>query len=171
MNTKSLVSMALLVGIGAVLHTVIPPIYGIKPDLMLTMMFLAIILFPQIKNVIILGIVTGLISAMTTGFPGGQIPNVIDKIVTAIVFYLLFMLVKKVSKSIVSIGVLTVIGTLISGIIFLGSAYLIVGLPGAFLTLFGVAVLPAMAANTIIMVIIYPIVSGILKKSNVQIQA
>ena len=40
MNTKVLVSLALLVGIGAVLHTVVPPIlFGMKPDMMLTMMF------------------------------------------------------------------------------------------------------------------------------------
>lgn len=170
MNTKTLVSMALLVGIGAVLHTVVPPIFMIKPDLMLTMMFLAIILFPQMKNVIILGVVTGFISGMTTGFPGGFIPNIIDKIITAIVFYLLLVLLKKIHFSIVTIGFLTVIGTLISGIVFLGSAYLISGLPNAFLALFSAGVLPAMAVNTILMVIIYPIVSGILKKSNVQIQ-
>ncbi|NGY83348.1 hypothetical protein F6Y03_19065 [Bacillus megaterium] len=50
MNTKVLVSLALLVGIGAVLHTVVPPIlFGMKPDMMLTMMFLAILLFPSVK--------------------------------------------------------------------------------------------------------------------------
>lgn len=159
--------MALLVGIGAVLHTVVPAIFMIKPDLMLTMMFLAIILFPQFKNVIILGCVTGFISGMTTGFPGGFIPNIIDKIVTAIIFYLLLVLLKKAASSIVAIGALTFIGTLISGLVFLGSAYLIAGLPDSFLALFSIGVLPATIVNTILMVVIYPIVKGILKKSNI----
>ncbi|WP_042349655.1 tryptophan transporter [Bacillus massiliigorillae] len=171
MNTKSLVSMALLVGIGAVLHAVVPGILFIKPDLMLTMMFLAIILFPQMKNVIVLGIVTGIISGLTTTFPGGFIPNVIDKFVTAIVFYLLLVLLKKIHFSIKTIGFLTVIGTLISGTVFLGSAYMIADLPKSFFALFASAVLPAMVINAILMVIIYPIVTAILKKSNVPIEA
>lgn len=171
MNTRVLVSLSLLVGIGAVLHAVIPNVFlGIKPDLMLTMMFLGIILFPQIKNVVLLGVSTGIISALTTLFPGGAIPNVIDKISTALIFFALVLIARKVSTSIVTFGILTAIGTLISGAIFLGSAYLIVGLPGPFLALFGAAVLPATLLNTIAIVIIYPIVSGIMKKSNLQTQ-
>ena len=48
MNTKNLVLMALLVGVGTVLYLVIPLVIGggIKPDFMLTMMFIGIILFP-----------------------------------------------------------------------------------------------------------------------------
>ncbi|MCG3056487.1 hypothetical protein KZ287_30420, partial [Escherichia coli] len=47
MNTKTLVSLSLLVGIGAVLHAIMPPVlFGMKPDMMLTMMFLGILLFP-----------------------------------------------------------------------------------------------------------------------------
>ena len=96
MNTKVLVSLALLVGIGAVLHTVVPPIlFGMKPDMMLTMMFLAILLFPSIKNVALVSLTTAVISALTTSFPGGQIANLIDKPITAFVFFALFMLVKK----------------------------------------------------------------------------
>ncbi|MED3563495.1 tryptophan transporter, partial [Bacillus xiapuensis] len=112
MNTKNLVALALLVGIGAVLHAVIPPIFlGMKPDMMLLMMFLGIILFPEFKNVLLLALVTGIISALTTGFPGGQIPNIIDKLVTAFVFFGLFAALKHFRNSIISAAVLTALGT------------------------------------------------------------
>lgn len=49
-----------------------PPFYnGMKPDMMLIMMFIAIILIPSLKNVTLLSIVTGILSALTTTFPGG----------------------------------------------------------------------------------------------------
>ncbi|WP_050614238.1 tryptophan transporter [Bacillus testis] len=170
-NTKTLVSLALFVGIGAILHAVIPPIFfGMKPDMMLTMMFLGILLFPQIKNVVLLGITTGIISALTSGFPGGAYANPVDKIVTAFVFFGMALIIKKMHYSIVTLGMITAVGTLVSGLVFLGTAYVIVGLPGPFLGLIGAVVLPAMALNTIAIVIMYPIVSGILRKSHIQVQ-
>ena len=170
MNTKVMVTLSLLVGIGTVLHAVMPGIvFGMKPDLMLIMMFLGIFLFPTFKNAILLGSVTGVISGLTTTFPGGQIPNLIDKFFTAILIYVVFTLVQKLGKTIAVSLVLTFIGTLVSGLLFLGSAYLIVGLPGPFLALASSVVLPATIINTIAMALIYPIASGILKRSNIAI--
>jgi hypothetical protein len=166
MNTKKLVTLALLMGIGAVLHAVVPPVFlGIKPDMMLTMMFLGIMIFPEIRSVLLLAIVAGLISALTTGFPGGQVPNIIDKLVTASVFFGVFLTLGKFRNSVISAGVLTAIGTIISGTVFLTSAYLIVGLPGSFIALFAAAVLPATVVNTIAMVILYPIAQTVLKRT------
>lgn len=170
MNTKTLVALSLMVGIGAVLHTVVPgAILGMKPDLGLTMMFLAIMLFPAKKNVLLVGIVSGLISALTTGFPGGQIPNIIDKPITAFLFFFLLLAVKKINKPIVKAGVLTAIGTIVSGVIFLSSALVLVGLPGgeSFTFFLVTAILPTTALNTVLMVIIYPIVTSIAKRSNI----
>ena len=170
-NTKILVFLSLLMGIGAVLHAVIPPIFlGVKPDMMLTMMFLGIILFPNKKSVFLLGAVAGVITALTTGLPGGQIPNIIDKFVTAFVFFGMFLAVSKFTKSAISLAILTAIGTLISGSIFLGSVALFADLPGSFLALFTALVLPAAALNTIAMIIVYPIVNGIMKKTSLQFQ-
>ena len=42
-----------------------------------------------------IGIVTGIISALTTSFPGGQLPNIIEKPVTAFLFLALALLVKR----------------------------------------------------------------------------
>lgn len=167
MKTKTLVSLAMLLAIGAALHFIIPGFfYGMKPDMMLLMMFLAIVLFPEKKNVLVVALGCGILTALTTGFPGGQIPNIIDKLVTGFLFYLLILTFKKFSTTVAGVTVFTVIGTLISGVVFLGSAYLIVGLPGAFIGLFGAVVLPTMLLNGVVMAIIYPIVNKIVKRSS-----
>lgn len=166
MNTKNLVALSLLIGMGTVLHAVIPNIVlGMKPDMMLTMMFLGITLFPDKKSVFLLAIVSGVISGLTSTFPGGLIPNMIDKPVTAALFLLLFLAFKKYQTSLVGVGVLTAIGTVISGSVFLTSAYYIVGLPGPFTALFAGVVLPAAALNTAAMVILYPIALSVVKRT------
>ncbi|NNU84173.1 tryptophan transporter [Geobacillus sp. BMUD] len=170
MNVRALVSMALLVGIGAVLHAVIPGLFfGMKPDMMLAMMFLAILLFPNVKAVGLVGVVTGLISAMTTTFPGGQLPNMIDKIITALVVFALAALMKTYSQTVIGAAVLAAVGTAISGAVFLAAALLFVGLPGGatFSALFVTIVLPTAALNAVAMAIIYPIASSIFRRMNV----
>ncbi|MBM7702681.1 tryptophan transporter [Priestia iocasae] len=173
MNTKVLVSLSLLVGIGAVLHTIVPPLlFGMKPDMLLTMMFLGIMLFPSVKNIVLLGITTGVISALTTGFPGGQIANMIDKPISAFLFFGLFLVVRKAfNSSTISAAVLTAIGTVISGVIFLSAAYFIIGLPGGFVALVTGVVLPTAVVNTIVMVVVYPIVQNVLKRTKIASEA
>ncbi|PGT90446.1 tryptophan transporter [Bacillus sp. AFS040349] len=168
MNTRVLVILSLFAAIGAVLHMVMPPFYnGMKPDMILLMMFIGIIMFPSMKNVTLLGIVTGFLSALTSTFPGGFLPNIIDKIITAFLFYGLFLVVKKIANKVATATVLAVIGTIVSGTIFLTAALLIVGLPGgvAFTTLFLTVVLPATLFNGAAMIIILPIVQSIFKRS------
>jgi len=165
MKTKNLVILALLAGIGFVLHTVMPSFLGIKPDMMLAMMFLGIILIPEFKSVLLMAIVTGILTALTTGFPGGQIPNIIDKLITAFVIFGLFLALNKFRNHIISVAVLTAIGTIISGTVFLTSAYFIVGLPSSFIALFAAGVLPAIGLNTITMIILYPIALSIFKRT------
>ena len=131
MNTKVLVSLSLLMGLGAVLHLVVPGFaFGVKPDMMLTMMFLAIILFPEKKNVFLVAVAAGVISGLTTTFPGGFIPNIIDKFISAFLFYFMFLAIQKFSNTVAGVTVFTVIGTLISGTVFLGSANIFFSLPG-----------------------------------------
>lgn len=174
MNTRVLVSLSLFIGIGAALHAVIPGFFfGMKPDMMLLMMFLAILAFPDKKNVLLLGIVTGLISGLTTTFPGGLLPNIIDKIITSLVFYGIFLLLKKYITNAATAAILTAVGTIISGTVFLTSALLIVGLPGgaAFTGLFLAVVLPAVAINGVCMIVIYPIIQTILRRMNMVVNA
>ncbi|WP_243385831.1 tryptophan transporter [Bacillus kexueae] len=169
MNTRILVMLSLFVAMGAALHGVIPPFFnGMKPDMMLLMMFLGIMLFPSAKNVVVLGIATGILSGLTSSFPGGFLPNIIDKILTSFIIFGLYMFIKRYVKHAVSISMVTILGTIVSGTIFLLSALLIVGLPGGvgFMPLFVGVVLPATIMNTVAMLLIYPIVQQILKRSN-----
>ncbi|MBU5266179.1 tryptophan transporter [Virgibacillus proomii] len=167
MNIRVLVILSLFVGIGAVLHAIVPPvIFGVKPDMLLSMMFLGILLFPKVKYVVILSIATGIISALTTSAPGGQIANLIDKPITAMLFLILAMIIKKTMRPTIRAAVLTTIGTLISGAIFLSVVLFLIGImDGSFLAMFSMAVLPAALLNTLIIAVAFPITQRILKRA------
>lgn len=167
MNTKNLVLMSLLVGVGAVLYIIIPGINGgMKPDFMLTMMFIGILLFPEVKSVFLLGLSTGIISGLFSTFPGGFVPNIIDKTITAFVFFGLVILLNKFANKLAVAVVLTCIGTLISGTVFLSTAIFIFNAGAVFTELFLIVVLPAILINGIAFFIIYPIVGRLVRRSN-----
>ena len=156
-------------GVGAVLYIVVPGfIGGMKPDFMLTMMFIGILLFPDIKSVFLLGLSTGVISGLFSTFPGGFVPNIIDKAVTAIVFFCLILILKQVANKLAVAVLLTCIGTLISGTVFLSTAIFIFGASAIFQELFVLVVLPAIAFNGVAFFIIYPIVGKLLKRTKFQ---
>lgn len=166
MNTKNLVLMSLLIGVGAVLYIVIPGFNGgMKPDFMLTMMFIGILLFPNVKSVFLLGVSTGVISGLFSTFPGGFVPNIIDKFVTAFVFFGLVILLHKVANKLVVAILLTCVGTLVSGTVFLSSAIFLIGANIPFVGLLVGVVLPAIAINAIAFFIIYPIIGKIIKRT------
>ncbi|MBO0602272.1 tryptophan transporter [Sporosarcina sp. E16_3] len=163
MNTKSLVLMSLLTAVGAALYLIIPPITGgMKPDFMLTMMFISIFLFPEVRNVFLLAGTTGIIS----NFPGGFIPNVVDKFITAFVIYAIIVSLKKITGNLIASTVVAGIGTVLSGSIFLSIAIFILGADLPFGGLFLAVVLPAVAMNGIAFFLIYPIVKGLVKRSS-----
>src|SRR5690554_3647684 len=140
MNTRVLVILSLLVGIGAVLHLVAPPIFGVTPDLLLAMMFLGILLFPKFQYVLLLSVVTGLIAALTTMFPGGEIASMVEKPVAAFVFFGLFLLIRNGVDIKFSAPILTAIGTIISGMVFLSIPLFMMGVDvgNGFIGLLGV---------------------------------
>ncbi|WP_079709109.1 tryptophan transporter [Paraliobacillus ryukyuensis] len=168
MKTKVLVLLALFISIGAVLHIIAPPIFGVKPDIMLTMMFLGILLFPKFQYVIVLAFATGILSALTTNAPGGQISNLVDKPITALVFFgLLLMLPKSTNQKLVA-PVLVAIGTAVSGTVFLTMALYVIGLlPGSFGGLFIGVVLPAIVINIILTIILHPLLKTIMNRSQI----
>jgi len=151
MNLRKTILTSLFLALGLILNQVMPPIlFGMKPDIMICMMFIAIMLNKDdYKMAMLIGIVGGLFAAMTTTFPGGQLPNIIDKIITAnCIFFLYKVLDKNVSDQ-TQIFAAAIAGTLISGTVFLGSAALLVGLPGPFAVLMLAVVLPAAAMNAV----------------------
>ncbi|KIL50129.1 tryptophan transporter [Jeotgalibacillus alimentarius] len=166
MNTRTLVALALFAGMGTALHLLIPGALTMKPDMSLLMMFLGILLFPGVKNVLVIGLATGILSGLTTTFPGGFLPNVIDKPITAFAFYGIILLAGKLARKPAGAAVLAAVGTLISGTIFLGSAALLVGLPGPIMALALSAVVPAIVVNGLLMAVMYPVAQAIMKRSN-----
>jgi hypothetical protein len=54
---------------------------------------------------------------------------------------------------------------MISGLVFLTAATWIAGFTGPILILFGTVVLPAVAFNTITMIIVYPIAQSVVKRT------
>ena len=76
-NTRRLTLNAILLAMGLVLHQITPPIFTIKPDTTLIMLFtLMVINRDSYKTCLVAGIVAGIFAGMTSAFPGGQIPNV-----------------------------------------------------------------------------------------------
>jgi hypothetical protein len=159
MSTKDLAQAALLVAVGFILHAFFPPmVMGMKPDFALAMMFILLIIKRDFKLGFLVALSTGIFTALTTGFPGGQIANIVDKLLTFLIVYPLIPLVINLMSHRVTAGIITGVGTIISGIIFLGTAALIVGLPGPFAVLFTTVVLPAAAVNTVTAVIVFSVV-------------
>ena len=151
-TTKQLVTNALLLAVGFLLHYVTPTLgLPMQIDFSLITLILVINLNKNSFNTCAAsGLVTGIFSGLTTKFPFGLVPNIIDKIVTAIAVYLLIRLLDKttLSSKIKAIAV-NAAGTLISGVVFLCSALLLVGLPAPFSLLFVTVVIPATIVNTI----------------------
>ena len=151
-NTKQLVTNALLLAVGFILHYVTPAIGSMQIDFSLITLILVINLSKNhFSTCIVSGIVTGIFSGITTKFPLGFVPNLIDKIVTTVFIYLLIKLLDKteLSSKIKSIAV-NAVGTLVSGVVFLASALILVGLPASFGLLFVTVVLPTIVVNTVV---------------------
>ncbi|HSQ89076.1 tryptophan transporter [Romboutsia sp.] len=169
-NTRKLVLNSILLAMGLLLHQITPALgLPIQPDIALTMLFTIMILNKgDYKNCLVAGIVTGIFTALTTKFPAGQLPNIVDKIITVNLVYLIMIFIynlpfirnlnDKKQDSIV-LTIILPLGTLISGCVFLGSAQILVGLPGSFATLFMVAVAPAIVINLAVGMFLFKTVS------------
>lgn len=167
MNLKKTVLASLLLAIGLILHYVIPGTLGMmKPDTFLAMMFIAILLCDNYKLTVMIGLASGFLTALTTTFPGGQIPNIIDKFITSHAVYFILLLMKNRFNNQAKIIILSVVGTIISGSIFLSTALALVGLPAPFSVLFIGVVLPAVAANTFLVTIAYNAITASLKRTS-----
>lgn len=164
MNLKKTILASLLLAMGLILHYIIPGTLGsMKPDTFLAMMFIAILLCDNYKLTVLIGLTSGFLTALTTTFPGGQVPNIIDKLITAHAVYFIFLSIKNRFSNSVKIVVLSAIGTIISGSVFLSSASVLYGLPAPFSLLFIGVVLPAVIANTILAAVAYNAISASLK--------
>lgn len=155
MKAKEYVVTALMLAMGMILHSVMMGFLGMKFDLLLVFMVIAIALFPKVKNTLLAGIGGGILTALTTTFPGGELPNFIDKVITAFFVLMLLRLLSHLSNEKVQIAIVGFFSTMISGTIFLTSALLIAGLPAPFTVLFTGVVLPTSIINTVMVLVVY----------------
>ncbi|GAB6167771.1 tryptophan transporter [Clostridium carnis] len=170
-NTKKMILNAILIGIGALLHQITPALgLPMQPDFALAMLFIIIIINDDYKTSLLSGIIIGIFTALTTKFPGGQLPNIIDKVVTANIIYLILLPFKNKVSNNVKIILSLLFGTLISGLVFLASAQIIVGLPGEFMSLVKLVVIPAIIMNLILGTILYKAVEVAFKATGTKIR-
>lgn len=156
-NLRDFVLSGLLLAMGLVLHYITPSTgTPVKPDFLLSMLFVCLLMFDDTTIGIAAGIAAGILSGLTTSVPGGLIPNVIDKFITTIVFISLIKLSKKyINQYIMSVAV-PVLGTIFSGSIFLLSAILLrVFPPETFIPAFVTAVLPATVGNVVLVSLLF----------------
>ncbi|MFT8870721.1 MAG: tryptophan transporter [Sporolactobacillus sp.] len=166
MKLKNLIIIALFLAIGTVLHAVFPGVvFGMKSDLSLVMLFLALCFFADRKSFLIIGLVAGILAGLTTSLPGGFFPNVIDKLCTSTVVFLLAALIARATSGkgrYVLSTVLAGIGTIFSGTVFISAAILITNLKAVvFLPMFVGMVLPTAAVNLVLFAVLYPLVAKI----------
>ncbi|MFT8318705.1 MAG: tryptophan transporter [Sporolactobacillus sp.] len=166
MKLRNLIIVAMFLAIGTVLHAVFPGmILGMKSDLSLIMLFLALFFFADRRSFFIIGLVAGILAGLTTSLPGGFFPNIIDKVVTSTIVFTAFSLISRSysrkGKYILGV-ILAAIGTILSGTVFLISAIIITNLTiGAFAAMFVGMVLPTAVVNTVLFAILYPLVAKI----------
>ncbi len=160
---RRVIEAGLLLAGGFVLHQIMPPlVVGMRPDTSLLMLFIIIMLYRDKKIVLISGLGAGMLTALTTTFPGGQVANMIDKPISAFSVLGLVLLTDYFNLSLkLQIGFIGIVGTIISGSVFLGTASLMVALPQSFSILFVSVVLPAALLNTGFLYVLYPLVSKI----------
>jgi len=162
MRFKTLLQAAILLAIGLVVHQITPPIlFGMKPDFLLAMMFIVILMGTTPKEVLVVGILSGILTALTTSFPGGQFANMVDKPITAFIAYALTFLLKNLSRPVKAL-VVSFLGTIVSGGTFLAAASLVTDLGQTIPSLLLAVVLPAAVINAVSVALLYPVTQAVI---------
>ena len=155
MNVKKMTLSAILIAIGYILHQIVPGIPflgGMKMDFLLVMMFFSIFLMDNYREVLAVALVCGIISALTSTFPGGQIANLVDKVITGSIVFIVYKSMGQRIPRLMKVSVIALFGTVISGAIFLSVGLALSGAPISFMDLFIGIVLPTSVLNTVLSV-------------------
>lgn len=165
-NVRKMTINGILIALGTILHQITPAIgLPMQPDFAIIMLFIIIILNRDYKTIMISSIIIGILTALTTKFPGGQIPNIIDKLVTGNIIYLVSKILNNRVREVVEILIYLVFGTIISGTTFIYSAMILVGLPSGttFMGLVISVVVPTLILNIILGSALYKTITRALK--------
>jgi hypothetical protein len=155
MNVKKMTLSAILIAVGYILHQIVPGIPflgGMKMDFLLVMMFFSIFMMDSYREAIAVALVCGIISALTTTFPGGQIANIVDKLITGSLVFVVYKNMGQRLPNVIKVSGIALLGTIVSGAIFLSVGLSISGAPIPFLDLFIGIVLPTSILNAVLAV-------------------
>ena len=154
MKTKKLVLSAILLAIGSVLHFITPPVlFGVKPDFLLVMTFVSIYISKDFKLTLVIGLAAGIIAALTTSFPVGQIPSIFDKLISSLVVFAVFSAMK-FNVNDLKMALVNLLGTLVSGVVFLLLGLYMMGQLNVFFESMTVVYI-TMPINAILSVLVY----------------
>ncbi|HHY92177.1 MAG TPA: tryptophan transporter [Firmicutes bacterium] len=158
MKVKEMAITALFLAIGLVLHQItVGLVAGMKPDFVITMLFVSFLVIRNARLTLPAGLAAGIIAALTTTMAGGQLPNIIDKPITAAVAMGLIKLLGGRINDYLLAGLVGLIGTFVSGLVFITAVALIIGLPAPFMALFVTVVVPTAVINTFLTPFLYGI--------------
>lgn len=168
MKLKDNIFTALLLTIGFILHQITPGILGgMKFDFLLSFIFISLLINSTFSNAILTALLGGILSAMTTTFPGGQIPNLIDKLLTCLILFVVIKNIRHFKLNYFIVALISGFGTFISGTTFLLSALLITGLPVPIEILMLTVVLPTILINGLGTAFLYGVIKRALKISGI----
>lgn len=146
MKTKIMVTNAILIAVGIVLHQITPALgITIQPDFSLAVMFIIMLTNRNYKTTLSVGLIVGIFAALTTKAPSGQLPNIIDKLITCNVMYLVILALNNKVNKYMEAGIVLTVGTLLSGSIFVTSMIFMMGIEMPF-----VAVAPVVIGTAIL---------------------
>lgn len=155
---SSIVTAAVLIGIGTALRAFVPPIMGITPNFVIAMYCLAIILVrPNISGALAIGLVSGIVSMMTSKSPIPYL-NLATEPAGALICYAVVKMIPDTAafKYFFKPVLGTFLGTLASGglYVYLNKVFLNWPLSQA-VTVFFTVVMTVAAANTVIAYVVY----------------
>ena len=163
-NVKKLTISGILLSVGFILHQLAPAGIGaVTFDYMTAILFIIIVINKVFQTSLVAGFADGFIAALTTKFPGCLIPYLIEKVTVAVFVYFLMRVIDTLPQDI-KMGIIGLLGTIVSGSVFLGSAAIIAGLPGTFSALFIGVVLPTAVSNIFVCALLYRVVTSSIKK-------
>lgn len=130
---KTLVLTTLLITLGQILNRFVP-MFGIsiRPDFSLVFLFICIAIEPTFKQAFIASAFTIILSIFFGLNPILQIPSFVDRFGSALFILIVLKSITLFNKkrSRISMSILFSIGTLVSGILYIGSSYVFANLIG-----------------------------------------
>lgn len=164
MNTKKLTITAILIAIGFILHSIVPPIGAIEMDFSLIFMVIAIFVNKDsLLSSTVVGVVTGLLTFISSKSTIA-IANIPDKVITALFIYLIFKFVKDKKLNKLLMFTIFTLATLVSGIIFCLVGNILADIP--ILLMLFTGVLPATIINGFSGIILFNLIMKYLRRES-----